>query len=505
MIGPVELLRGVPSAVRVRYATVARQSERSLLIGTVLVASAASAVTGFVLAQYYSVDVLSSLLYAPYDCMADWGMKVGRHCFSDYAIPVNFGMRPNPWEPYPLYLPPDFKPATNNYTAGAMLPLMIFGVLGTVLGTPQIGLLGYLFALMIAVFSPAIWAARGATGLERVVVFLVCGLAAIPAWLVIDRGNSVGFVVPVALVFLVALCRQRWGLVAAMVILAALVKPQFAVIGAVLFVARQWRWGGYTVAGVLLTNMAAYALWPRDFPQTIMQTIHTTGAYGASRMSVTDGNVSFGKGILAIPDGIKAGANGGIVPEDFLAGPRALIGYVVLLLVVASLIALGRRIPPVMAGIALLATASLFPAVSNRYYLVFALPVAALLIRYPDGPPGVGIFDRLAAVGGRRRVVGICTSLAAALSIAQIALPSHPIQVRISGPAGEFWTVANLVVTTVLIASLLWLITCAAIVVSYMRRPASLPPRDDEPTPECPDSGEDSLPTSERVAAFSSR
>jgi hypothetical protein len=487
-----------------RYAAVAQQSERSLLINTVLLVSAVSAVTGFVLAQYYSVDVFSSLLYAPYDCMADWGMKVGRHCFSDYAIPVNFGMRPNPWEPYPLHLPPDFKPATNNYSAGAMLPLIMFGVVGKLLSAPQIGLLGYLFALTIAVFSPAVWAARGATGLERVVVFLACGLAAIPAWMAVDRANSVGFVVPVALVFLVALCRQRWGLVAVMVILAALVKPQFAVIGAVLFVARQWRWGGFAVAGVLISNVAAYALWPRDFPQTIMQTIHTTGAYGASRMSVTDGNVSFGKAILAIPDGIKAGANGGVVPEGFLAGPRALIGYVVLLLVVACLLALGRRIPPVMAGIALLATASLFPAVSNRYYLVFALPVAALVVRYPHGPPGIGIFDRLEAVGGSRRVVGICVSLAAALSIAQIALPSHPMQVRILGPAGELWTVATLVVTTVLVASLLWLSTCVAIIVSYTRCPAPLPLRDDEPPLECLDGAEVPSSTSERVTAFSS-
>lgn len=161
------------------------------------------------------------------------------------------------------------------------------------------------------------------------------------------------------------------------------------------------------------------------------------------------------------------------MPEGFLAGPRAVIGYVLLVLVVASVLALGRRIPPVMAGIVLLAAASLFPAVSGRYYLVFALPVAALVVRYPDGPSGIGIFDRHEVVGGRRRLVGICTSLAAALSIAQIALPGYPIQVRILGPTGEFWTTAILVVTTVLIASLLWLITCAAIIVSFARRPAS--------------------------------
>ena len=45
-----------------------RQSERTLLLGTVLLASVVSAATGFVLTQYFSVDVLSSLLYPPDDC-----------------------------------------------------------------------------------------------------------------------------------------------------------------------------------------------------------------------------------------------------------------------------------------------------------------------------------------------------------------------------------------------------------------------------------------------------
>ncbi|TDK95909.1 DUF2029 domain-containing protein [Mycobacterium paragordonae] len=502
-----ELPRSVASAIRRQVAAVTGQSERSLLLGTVLLASAVSASTGFVLSQYYSVDILSSLLYAPYDCMADWGMKVGRHCFSDYAIPVSFGMRANPWEPYPLYLPPDFKPLHNNYVAAGMLPLMVFGVIGNWLNTPMVGLLTYLVLLTVAVLSPAVWAARGARGVERIVVFVACGVAAIPAWMAVDRGNSVGFVVPVALVFLVALCRRRWGLVAVMVVLAALVKPHFAVIGVVLFAARQWRVGGITVAAVVVSNVAAYALWPRDFPHTFAQSFQNIFAYGASRMSVSDGNVSFAKALLAVPDGMKAGATGGLVPEGFLAGPRAVIGYVVLALVVVSVLALGRRIPPVMAGIALLATASLFPAVSNRYYLVFALPVAALVARAPDGPPGSGIFDRPEIVGGRRRAVGVLTSLAGAFSIAQIALPDHPSRVQILGPSGELWAVVTLVVTTVLFASMFWLSTCVAIIYSYARRPDPLALSEEESAGmiAAAESGNVVAPEAPKVLATASR
>jgi hypothetical protein len=490
---PLEVLRGGWSAV-------AGQSERTILLGTVLLASAMSLATGFVLAQYYSVDAVSSLLvFVPDDCYLDWPTKVGRHCFSDYSITVSVGMMPNPWDPFPLYLPPDFKPTHFNYTAAAMVPHTLFGYLGKWLAAPRLGLLGYLVVLTIAVFAPAVWAARGARGLERVVVFVACGALAVPAWVVIDRGNSVGFLAPIGLIFLVALCRRRWGLVTVMVVLAALVKPQFVVLAAALFVARQWRSGGIAVAGAVIGNLAAYALWPRDFPRTITESLNNTFGYGngGTRAAlVANSNVSLGKALLMIPDGIEARATGGTIPDDFLAGARPLMGYAVLVLVLVCLMALGRRIPPVMAGIVLLAVASLFAPLTNPYYLIFVLPVAALVVRDPLGPPGTGIFDQ-STVGAGRRVVGWCVSLATALCIAQIALPSAPQRVGANGAA--------LVVTsTVSLAPILWLVACGAIIVSYARRPAPSRRGDQGPAAEVPPDDADATPgASEPITEFS--
>ena len=488
---PVEVLWGAVTAIREQLLAVARQSERTLLLGTILLASAISAAMGFVLAQYYSIDVFSSLVFVPEDCWLDWGAQIGRHCFGDYETTVGQGIRPNPWEPYPMSLPwGNYQPDVNQYPAAALVPHLLFGLPAQWLGAPRLGLIGYLLVLTLAVLTPAVWAARGARGLERVVVFVALGAAAVPAWQVIDRGNSVGFVVPIALVFLVALRRRRWGLVAIMVILAALIKPHFAVLAVALFAARQWRLGGIAVVGVVISNLAAYLLWPRDFPETIVQTIHNVNGGGGSSQARHDAvpyfqhlvswnNGSFGRGLLFIPDTInqtvqRADAIGrklGYIPDGSFEGPRSQIGFVVLVVVVVCALALGRRIPPVMVGIVLLATASLFPAVVLRYYLVFALPVAALVVRDPDGPPGSGIFDRL---GDRRRAVGICVSLATALSIAQIALAVRPILTGIAGQMGAVGIVgyAPVVDTTSGLAPLLWLIACAAIIVSYARRPA---------------------------------
>jgi len=123
-----------------------------------------------------------------------------------------------------------------------------------------------------------------------------------------------------------------------------------------------------------------------------------------------------------------------------------------------------------MVGIVLLATASLFPALNNPYYLVFVLPVAALVARDPDGPPGTGIFDRPEAIGGRRHAVGVCVSLAAALCITQIALRGPPLRAEIAGQMGV--ETSALVLTTMIFAPFLWLVACAVIIVSYARRPA---------------------------------
>ncbi|OBJ55171.1 glycosyltransferase family 87 protein [Mycobacterium asiaticum] len=442
------------------------QSERTLLLSTVLLTSAVSAATGFVLAQYFSGDVLSSLLYVPQDCWFE-GINVGRHCFADYSSQVATALRPNPWA--------HFGPPTlsqNPYTAAAMAPFLLFGLLGRWLGSPELGLFTYLSALTVAVLTPALWAVRGARGLERIVVFVACGMAAIPAWAAVDRGNSTGFLVPIMLVFLIALRRRQWRLAAIMIILAALLKPHFAVLVVALFGARHWRLGVVTTAGIAIPNLAAYLLWPQDFPNTISQSIHNAGGYGTFNQQIGYLNISFAKALLVIPDQLKALQTGGTIPNGFLAGPRTLVGYGVLLIIVSAVLALGRRIPPVMVGVVLLATVSFFPAVTYRYYLVFVLPIAALVVRDPDGEPGSGLFDRL---GDHRRAVGICVSLATALSIAHVVLPGPPNPVVLPIQPGDFEHVSTTTVfdTTAQLTPLLWLITCFVIIASYARRPAS--------------------------------
>lgn len=119
-----------------------------------------SAATAYALSQWYAVDVFSTLLVVPGDCWLDWGMNIGRHCFSDYAMVAAAGIQPNPAD-YLISLPADYQPTAVAAWAPARIPYAIFGLPSHWLGAPRLGLICYLVALTMAVISPAIWAARG--------------------------------------------------------------------------------------------------------------------------------------------------------------------------------------------------------------------------------------------------------------------------------------------------------------------------------------------------------
>lgn len=449
----------------------ADQTDRTLMLGIILICSALSAVTVFVLIRYFAVDALTSLLVTdPHDCVVTGLPRIGLHCFSDYYIPVEYGLRANAWDPYPLGLPSAAgHPAINNYPPTGMLPHLTFGIIGWLLHTPMVGLVGYVVALTAAVLAPAFWAARGAQGLETIIVFIACGVAAIPAWATVDQGNSVGFFVPLGLVFLVALRRERWGLAAVAVVVAAMIKPQFVLLAVVFFAARKWKLGFTTAGFAVLFNFAGYLLWPRDFPHTVTQSFHGVVGYVGDVPLLSNVNVALPNAILAIPYAIAAVMRGER-PPGFPSIVHTLTGLGFLAFVVISLVVLGRRVPPLMAGVVLFATASLVPSVSNRYYLIFALPIAALVARDPGGAPGTGLFDRFQKLDIYRRNVGRWVSISAALSIAQIAIPAPSSTYGTPQLDGTFASI-HFVPSTAMLTPMLWLVTCIIIIVTYWRHP----------------------------------
>lgn len=439
-------------------------SPRSFTIGSILILSMISGVSYLILGPYAGLDAYSSMLYTPADCRAEpgWTPLIGHHCFGDALTPIFSAMQSDPWSGI----------APTNYPASGLAIFWIFGHIRQWFGSQFSGGL-YISLLAAAVVSPAIWAARASKGLEKIVAFLVCGAAAIPGWMALDRGNSIGFEVPILLGYLLALRRGKWTTVAIMVVLATCVKPQFALLGVALLAHRKWKMSLLTGVGVAITNILPYLLWPEEFPRTVARSIRALFGYGY----LVDGklavavpgryNVSFVKGLFLVPDALSANKTGGLLPVDYLSSARLYVGIGLLLVLLLCLLVLGRRIPPLIMGIALLAVASLSTSATVNYYLVFAIPVAALIVRDPQAPPGIGALD---ASGELHRVAVFLISFSTSASIAQIPLPV-PVGVRA-------WIIENTIYpidgagpqyveTTAVLTPLLWLATCLAIIVSY--------------------------------------
>ena len=73
MTRPLGVLRGAVIATRERLSVAACQSERTVMLGTILLASTVSAVTGYVLTQCFSVDVLFLSVVCPRRLLARLG------------------------------------------------------------------------------------------------------------------------------------------------------------------------------------------------------------------------------------------------------------------------------------------------------------------------------------------------------------------------------------------------------------------------------------------------
>src|SRR6516165_4884685 len=160
----------------------------------------------------------------------------------------------------------------------------------------------------------------------------------------VDRCNTTGFVVPVALGFLVALCRRRCGLggdhggpgsageTAVRCARCRVVRGPAMAVG--------WHRGH---RGRDLRPGRVFAVAAR-LSETIAQSIHYAHTYCNFNAVISDQNVAFRKGALFIPDEIIRRTLG-YVPYGFCVGARSLFGYGVLVEVVPVFVEFEVAVP----------------------------------------------------------------------------------------------------------------------------------------------------------------
>ena len=366
---------------------------------------------GWVSSQYLGNQVSSTLSYNVQDGWCEAGVYAGvgpgPHCFGDYSQSAlisehDFQIGTRDFTQQQPYLSNPGDAYNSLYPPISQLPHVASDLLRLGGVSPSGSFYLYLAFLLAAVLIPGIWVAwcwRGTA--VALAPLLVIGLAALPAIVAVDRGNSAGFVVPFLMVFAVFLGREPKLMAPAAVVGAAFVRPQFILIALGLVAIGRIRHALGAVGVFAAATIASFALMPAGFGPSLHSWAGNItafrGGFGDLTFS-TPANISVARALVSTGSWVAnwpgpIGRLGQHMAEFVFNHP--LVPSVVLFLIAAVVLFLGRRTLPRSVAITVpLVIAATFSAVVPAYYLTFALVIAACILgpRFVRGPAG-GMLD----------------------------------------------------------------------------------------------------------------
>lgn len=348
----------------------------TLLVTLVVVLNALLIVTAIVLTHYMKIDALSSLMYVPNEPCPTGYTNIGVHCFGDYTILSIYNGEANPW-----------LIDKWNYLAAAMIPSYVFQVFGNVIGSTTTGTVLYVIAMAAVMTVPAVWASRGRPLWVKFVIWAAFGFLSVPALWALDRGNVVGWGVLGMAIMVIALTREEtrasnvWSVVG--LVLAVAIKPQFGLAIFVYLIYRRWRWFWIAAGSLLVSNVLAFLLFPRDFPRTILQALHGMFAWSDSIDATQVGtpeSVAFSRGWYFVEAGVRRLMG---LPDQggWIQGHQFLTNAIVAGLIVLALVLARKVFSQAFSAALLFVAGSLVIPVSFAYYMISVLPLAAVVLR----------------------------------------------------------------------------------------------------------------------------
>ena len=384
------------------------------LMAMLIALFAVSVLVSWVSVSYLGRNPAAVESFTPADGWCDPATDgIGVHCFGDFQLPRAFLGEDSPWDP--VYPAPGAVPAPNPYTATAMAPHLFARAIEWVGAGHQGSMVAYLILLAAALLAPALWATLGRPRPRDWVPLLLIGVASGPFLTTMDRGNSAGFAVPFILLFGLYVRRRPDWVAPVALVCAALIRPQFIFLALALLAFGRIRSTLAAVGAWFVISASAFALLPGGPISNISAWWSSLTAFDAQldRLSVPLVasrefiNLSVAHTVTMFDDWL-VGAPGfvgtyGPMATDWIVGHTMVPGVVLALLaLVTVLLAPSRRVLP-MALVVALIVPILTQALSFGYYLMVALPLAALIL----GPSA----DALDGTGTSRERSGMLRSL----------------------------------------------------------------------------------------------
>ena len=326
----------------------------------------------WITSSYFEVDLFASRSFEGTDTWCDPDSQgLGIHCWGDYYYPIFLMGFENPFDASPTYL--------NPYPAAALIPFMLFDGVGRILGLPGLGVGLYLAFMLLGVFWSIWFGTRGLPVGERLVLFSTLSFLSPPVIMAFDRGNSIGFLIPILVWYFSSIQSGRWMQAALSVSLMSVIKPHFALVALALWVSGRTKVAFASLVLASVINILPFLVfWERDFPQNIYQ-------WGVSLISFQNWssienpippNMSFSQGIYSF-----IFLMGQIAPiqeiEQILSeisGTQGLWGFVVLAVALGIVIIFRKSLSLNQISIILISSISLASATTYYYYGVFAVP-----------------------------------------------------------------------------------------------------------------------------------
>jgi hypothetical protein len=404
--------------------------------------------------SYFGVETYASRSFPGADAWCTTlSQGLGSHCWGDYYYPLIVVSSQSDWAS-------DYE---NPGPAASFAPFLISSVLGSIIGFGHPGLIIFLSA-MILLIGWSVW--TGTKGMKfepRLVLFTTLTLFSPPLIATLDRGNSVGFVVPLLVWFYWALQNQlRYQGILAIVILTV-VKPHFAVLLFLYLVRGDFKtFSKGTLLGGIVHVLAYLVIAREQFPKNMLDWLAGLASY-QDYTTVVSGwpqNISFAQALYTFASFFRGEQKTNNVLE-FIANNQGLVGPIVLLTVILTIFIFRKSLRDVQIAIILTSLIVMTSSTSFYYYAIFSIPALLAVTHMKIQQKAI---SPLADSGQSKMSKRIDFILWSALVLTLIQLPMYELDskpaiigsneeviVTSANLTGGFWILAYILIFAVLI------------------------------------------------------
>jgi hypothetical protein len=275
----------------------------------------------------------------------------------------------------------------------------------------------------------------------------------------LDRGNSVGFLVPAA-IWLFSSIKSENGLQTVLSLaLLSVIKPHFGLVGLAFILSGRVKLGikGLSVGAVI--NIFPFLIfWPRDFPGNILSWVQVFFGYQdyGSVAGLWPQNISFAQFIYSSTLSLNSVSEGAFEPMlDFIQRNQGMFGPIFLLFAFLIIFIFRKTLTLTQVLILALSSITMTSAISWYYYVVIVIPFLLFLKNDKSDTSELETKDD----GDKRtsntnQAVNLALWSASVLSLVQLPIPglfAGEILIASGVFVGGLWVICYIVVLTILI------------------------------------------------------